>query len=104
MPCTRSGSKAKVRSIADGAGQVLAGRLVLAVSYVLELPVRRLPRVTGDGATLVLDDTHIDDAGGPDRLDDGPVDGPRVHLDDVGVPAVAGGEDRELDRSRPRSR
>jgi hypothetical protein len=65
---------------------------------VLELPVRRLPYPASRRAAIVFDDPDVDDACGVDRLDDGPVAGPGVHLDGVGEPAFTGGEGGALDR------
>jgi hypothetical protein len=50
---------------------------------MLDLPVRRLPNLTGYGTALILDDADVDDAGGGDGQDGGPVDGPRVNLDGI---------------------
>ena len=67
---------------------------------MVKLPVRRLPYPASRRAAFVFDDPDVYDACGVDRLDDGPVDGPVVHLASVGEPAFARGKSRELDRRR----
>jgi len=59
---------------------------------MLEIPVRRLPYPAGCGVALTLDDADVDDAGCIDRLDNWSIDGPRIDLDGVRKPAVAGGK------------